>query len=148
MRAAAAIMEGVAIALSSGVTINPSSLDYRALNARWLGLPVLSHWDRNAPLPYKPDRTIGWGDARETVLKAYGGFAPEMAGIAKRFFDKSWIDAPVRLGKAPGAFSAATVPSVPTANAPVRAASTPPIPPSPSTATGAGVTRARGRPRG
>ena len=85
---------------------------YYAMKARWLGLPVLSHWDRNAPLPYKPDRTIGWGDARETVLKAYGGFAPEMAGIAKRFFDKSWIDAPVRLGKAPGAFSAATVPSV------------------------------------
>lgn len=37
--AAAAIMEGLAIALSKGVTINPVNLDYRILNARWLGLP-------------------------------------------------------------------------------------------------------------
>ena len=35
-----------------------------------------------------------------------------MATIAKQFFDKNWIDAPVKPGKAPGAFSASTVPSV------------------------------------
>ena len=46
------------------------------------------------------------------VLGAYGGFAPEMAGIARQFFERQWIDAPVRVGKAQGAFSAATVPSV------------------------------------
>jgi oligoendopeptidase F len=46
------------------------------------------------------------------VLGAYGEFAPEMAGIARQFFDRQWIDAPVRVGKAQGAFSAATVPSV------------------------------------
>ena len=34
-----------------------------------------------------------------------------MAGIAKDFFDKKWIDAPVREGKSPGAFSHSTVPS-------------------------------------
>ena len=34
-----------------------------------------------------------------------------MASIAKRFFDGAWIDAPVREGKAPGAFSHPTVPS-------------------------------------
>ena len=45
------------------------------------------------------------------VLKAYGGFAPRMATIAKRFFDGAWIDAPVREGKSPGAFSHPTVPS-------------------------------------
>lgn len=38
--AAAAIMEGVAVALSEGVTINPVGLDYRELNTRLLGLPV------------------------------------------------------------------------------------------------------------
>ncbi len=85
---------------------------YYAMKARWLGMDKLSHWDRNAPLPEKPDRTITWAEAQETVLTAYAGFAPEMAGIAKKFFDKSWIDAPVRPGKAPGAFSASTVPSV------------------------------------
>ncbi|MBL8564485.1 MAG: M3 family oligoendopeptidase [Hyphomicrobiaceae bacterium] len=85
---------------------------YYAMKAKWLGMDKLSHWDRNAPLPEKPDRTITWAEAQETVLSAYAGFAPEMASIAKPFFDKRWIDAPVRAGKAPGAFSAATVPSV------------------------------------
>jgi oligoendopeptidase F len=35
-----------------------------------------------------------------------------MAEIASRFFDRGWIDAPVRPGKAPGAFAHPTVPSV------------------------------------
>lgn len=85
---------------------------YYAMKAKWLGMERLSHWDRNAPLPEKPDRSITWAEAQETVLSAYAGFAPEMAKLAKPFFDRRWIDAPVRPGKSPGAFSAATVPSV------------------------------------
>jgi oligoendopeptidase F len=34
-----------------------------------------------------------------------------MAGIAAQFFDRNWIDAPARPGKAPGAFAHPTVPS-------------------------------------
>jgi oligoendopeptidase F len=45
------------------------------------------------------------------VLQAYASFSPRMASIAQDFFDKRWIDAPVRPGKAPGAFSHPTVPS-------------------------------------
>jgi oligoendopeptidase F len=45
------------------------------------------------------------------VLTAYGAFSPEMATIAERFFTKNWIDAPVRPGKAPGAFAHPTTPS-------------------------------------
>ena len=45
------------------------------------------------------------------VLSAYGRFSPEMAEIAREFFDKNWIDAPVREGKSPGAFAHPTVPS-------------------------------------
>ena len=85
---------------------------YYAMKARWLGMEKLSHWDRNAPLPDKPERVIAWPEAEQIVLKAYGAFAPDMAQIAKEFFDKNWIDAPVKPGKAPGAFSASTVPSV------------------------------------
>ncbi|MDZ4842403.1 MAG: M3 family oligoendopeptidase [Hyphomicrobium aestuarii] len=85
---------------------------YYAMKAKWLGMDKLAHWDRNAPLPEKSDRVIAWPQAQAMVLDAYGDFAPEMAGIAKQFFDKRWIDAPVRPGKAPGAFSASTVPSV------------------------------------
>ena len=84
---------------------------YYKLKAKWLGMDKLAHWDRNAPLPEKPERIIEWPQAREMVLSAYGGFAPEMAGIAEKFFDNRWIDAGVRPGKSPGAFSAATVPS-------------------------------------
>ncbi|MEQ8823281.1 MAG: M3 family oligoendopeptidase [Filomicrobium sp.] len=84
---------------------------YYKLKAKWLGMEQLNHWDRNAPLPDKPERVIAWPEAQEMVLSAYSGFAPEMATIAKKFFDESWIDAGVRPGKAPGAFSAATVPS-------------------------------------
>lgn len=85
---------------------------YYALKAKWMGQDKLEHWDRNAPLPETDEREIPWAEAEETVLGAYAGFAPEMAEIAGRFFEHSWIDAPVRPGKSPGAFSASTVPSV------------------------------------
>ncbi len=84
---------------------------YYALKARWLGQDKLSYWDRNAPLPEQPDRQIPWADARRTVLDAYRTFSPEMASIAGDFFEKGWIDAPVREGKSPGAFAHPTVPS-------------------------------------
>src|SRR5690606_16523602 len=84
---------------------------YYKMKARWLGKDRLAHWDRNAPLPEKPERIVPWNEAREIVLTAYTGFASEMARIARDFFDKGWIDAPVRPGKAPGAFAHPTVPS-------------------------------------
>ncbi|WP_274425900.1 M3 family oligoendopeptidase [Chelativorans sp. YIM 93263] len=84
---------------------------YYAMKAKWLGMETLNHWDRNAPLPETPQANIGWTEAKETVLSAYGGFSPEMAEIAGRFFDRRWIDAPVRPGKSPGAFAHPTVPS-------------------------------------
>ncbi|YBV96551.1 M3 family oligoendopeptidase [Phyllobacteriaceae bacterium JZ32] len=85
---------------------------YYAMKAKWLGLDVLENWDRNAPLPETPQSVIPWNEAKETVLSAYAGFAPEMADIARNFFDRNWIDAPTRPGKAPGAFAHPTVPSV------------------------------------
>jgi oligoendopeptidase F len=84
---------------------------YYKLKARWFGQEVLDYWDRNAPLPKVEQRTIPWTEARDTVLSAYGDFSPKMSGIAQRFFDESWIDAPARPGKAPGAFAHPTVPS-------------------------------------
>ena len=84
---------------------------YYKLKAKWFGMDKLNHWDRNAPLPKVDNRAIGWGEARDMVLDAYNGFSPKMAGIARRFFDEGWIDAPVRPGKAPGAFAHPTVPS-------------------------------------
>ncbi len=85
---------------------------YYRLKARWFGKDRLKHWDRNAPLPDAPQKTYDWTQARAAVLGAYDGFSPRMAEIAKKFFDKSWIDAPVRPGKAPGAFAHPTSTSV------------------------------------
>ncbi|MCK1276731.1 M3 family oligoendopeptidase [Bradyrhizobium sp. 61] len=84
---------------------------YYALKAKWFGKKRLAYWDRNAPLPFAATDVIGWPDARNMVLTAYRGFSPKMAEIAERFFTDRWIDAPVRPGKAPGAFSHPTTPS-------------------------------------
>jgi oligoendopeptidase F len=85
---------------------------YYRLKAGWFKKKKLPYWDRNAPLPFSASTTIAWPDARQTVLTAYRGFSPKMAEIADRFFTERWIDAPVRPGKAPGAFSHPTTPSV------------------------------------
>ncbi len=84
---------------------------YYALKAGWFGKKRLPHWDRNAPLPMVAQRSVSWTEAMDTVLTAYGAFSPKMAAIAERFFKERWIDAPVRPGKAPGAFAHPTTPS-------------------------------------
>jgi len=84
---------------------------YYRMKAKWMGKDKLAHWDRNAPLPEQPQRVVPWSEAQEMVLSAYAGFAPEMADVAKTFFDKRWIDAASRPGKASGAFAHPVVPS-------------------------------------
>ncbi|SIT77334.1 M3 family oligoendopeptidase [Pontibaca methylaminivorans] len=85
---------------------------YYQLKARWLGLDRMEIWDRNAPLPMEAPRSIAWTEARDTVLAAYSSFDPRMADLAQPFFDKGWIDAAVKPGKAPGAFAHPTVTDV------------------------------------
>jgi oligoendopeptidase F len=85
---------------------------YYRLKAKWLGLDKMQVWDRNAPLPTEETRTVGWDEARATVNDAYAAFSPELAKLAEPFFDKGWIDAAVKPGKAPGAFAHPTVTNV------------------------------------
>jgi oligoendopeptidase F len=84
---------------------------YYRLKAKWLGLPKLNYWDRNAPLPDDDDTPIEWNEARSLVLTAYNAFSPKLAEVGQVFFEKGWIDVPPRPGKAPGAFAHPTVPS-------------------------------------
>ncbi len=84
---------------------------YYRLKARWFGVAALPYWDRNAPLPEQDDTVVPWPEAERMVLGAYAAFSPELADIGRRFFANRWIDAPVRPGKAPGAFAHPTVPS-------------------------------------
>ena len=84
---------------------------YYSMKAKWLGLPKLMHWDRNAPLPDEDDSLIPWKDAVTRVVDSYGAFSPKLAEVAKPFFERPWIDAALRPGKAGGAFAHPTVPS-------------------------------------
>ncbi len=85
---------------------------YYRLKAKWMGLEKLQVWDRNAPLPIETPKTVDWDTATAMVLDAYGAFDPKMADLAKPFFEKGWIDAGVKPGKAPGAFAHPTVTAV------------------------------------
>jgi len=85
---------------------------YYELKRKWLGLDRMQVWDRNAPLPMEDTKTVNWTDAQATVQEAYGEFDPRMAELSEPFFTKGWIDAPVKPGKAPGAFAHPTVTAV------------------------------------
>jgi oligoendopeptidase F len=78
---------------------------YYALKARAMGLEVLNHWDRNAPLDTAPPRRYDWAEARKIVLQSFAELAPAFAEKARRFFDEPWIDARPRPGKSSGAYS-------------------------------------------
>ena len=80
------------------------------LKAQLLGVDRLADFDRMASVASSEDQ-FGWSQARELVLDAYASFSGDLADVARKFFDGSWIDAPVRPGKRPGAFCAYTVPS-------------------------------------
>ena len=107
------VEDEVVEALVSAVSASFPRLSHRyyAMKAKWLGLPKLQHWDRNAPLPDQDDSLIPWPKAVTQVLDAYGAFSPRLAEIGRQFFDKPWIDAALRPGKASGAFAHPTVPS-------------------------------------
>ena len=84
---------------------------YYALKRKLLGLDTLFDYDRYAPMQ-EVERRYSWSEARDTVLTAYRDFSPKAADIAQMFFEKRWIDAPVRPGKRSGAFSHRGVPQV------------------------------------
>jgi oligoendopeptidase F len=84
---------------------------YYTLKARLLGLDRLAFYDRMAPLGDDPAQ-VAWGEARELVTDAFADFSQETGDIVERFFRESWIDAPPRDGKRPGAFCATNVPGV------------------------------------
>ncbi|MDO6478313.1 M3 family oligoendopeptidase [Shimia thalassica] len=85
---------------------------YYELKRKWLGLDRMQVWDRNAPLPMEDTKTVDWPTARKMVMDAYTAFDPRMGKLAEPFFDKGWIDAAVKPGKAPGAFAHPTVTNV------------------------------------
>ncbi len=82
-----------------------TSHKYYKLKAKILGKEKLEYWDRNAPMPFHANIKYSFEEAKNITLEAYSEFSPRMARIAKAFFEKNWIDAPVREFKDSGAFS-------------------------------------------
>jgi oligoendopeptidase F len=80
------------------------------LKARLLGIDRLADYDRMAAVTEEQEH-VDWPQARDTVLESYSAFSDELGALVRRFFDESWIDAPVRPNKRGGAFCAYTVPS-------------------------------------
>ena len=108
------VEEEVVKALRDSVVDSYSKTSHRyyKLKAKWLGLKKLEIWDRNAPLPQNEEKVISWSEARSIVTSAYTEFDPRMDALVQPFFEKGWIDAAVKPGKAPGAFSHPTVTDV------------------------------------
>ena len=84
---------------------------YYKIKAKWFKKKTLMYWDRNAPLPFQSQSVYSWKDAKKIVTDAYYNFDKRAGDIVNKFFDNSWIHAPVIPGKSPGAFAASTVPS-------------------------------------
>lgn len=97
--------------LSACVARYPLVARYYRLKARLLGIERLADHDRYAPVA-SAGASRSFESARDLVLAAYGDFAPEMAEIAGRFFERGWIDAEIRPGKRGGAFCASTLPEL------------------------------------
>jgi oligoendopeptidase F len=80
------------------------------LKARLLGVDRLADFDRMAAVTQDQEE-VGWREATDIVLGSFDAFSPQLADVARGFFDGGYIDAPVRPGKRGGAFCAYTVPS-------------------------------------
>ncbi len=75
------------------------------LKARLLGVDRLRDYDRSATVAVS-EPLFSYAQARELVVDTYTEFSAEAGAITRRFFDESWIDAPVRDNKRGGAFCA------------------------------------------
>ncbi len=108
------VEDEVVEALTETIKENYSKISHRyyKIKSKWLKKKSLMYWDRNAPLPFQSQSIYSWKDARQIVSDAYSNFDKRAGNIVNKFFDNSWIHAPVTPGKSPGAFAASTVPSV------------------------------------
>lgn len=108
------IEDEVVEALLTAVQSRYADLSHRyyALKASWFGKKKLEFWDRNAPNPFALDTKYSWNESKKLVLDAYAAFSGTLADTGKTFFEKPWIDAPVKKGKSSGAFAHPCVPSV------------------------------------
>lgn len=83
--------------------------EYFRLKAKLLGLAKLAIYDQYAPIGATSE-TCDYSTAQRTVLDAFSAFTPSFGEMASEFFEKRWIDAEVRPGKAGGAYCMSITP--------------------------------------
>ncbi len=88
----------------------PMFRKYFLAKAARLGNERLPWWDIFAPIG-KSDTRYTFSEAQDFILEHFGRFSPDLAALARRAFDRNWIDAEQRSGKRGGAFCMA-VPGV------------------------------------
>jgi oligoendopeptidase F len=74
-----------------------------------LGVPVMTWYDLEAPLPQSAGaeaREWTFADAMDFVVDSFGGYSDRLADLARRARAERWIDAEVREGKSGGGFCA------------------------------------------
>ena len=76
---------------------------YFNAKAKKLGKEKLAWWDLFAPMG-KTDQVYTFDEARDFILKYFGGFSPDLARMTEITFRNHWIDAEQREGKRGGAF--------------------------------------------
>jgi pepF/M3 family oligoendopeptidase len=81
----------------------PDFRRYFKHKAALLGKEALPWWDLFAPMA-RSARQYTWAEARDLLLEQFGDFSPRLLELARRAFDRRWIDAEPRDGKVGGAF--------------------------------------------
>ncbi len=76
---------------------------YLQLKARKMGKQKLAWHDVDAPIA-KSQSKISYEEAAAIIADAFEQFSPDMAKLARKAFDESWIEAEDRPGKRPGGF--------------------------------------------
>ncbi len=76
---------------------------YIETKKKLLGIDKFCWYDQSAPVG-KSDQKMSWDEAKKFIVKHLGGFSGEMAEFSQMAFEKRWIEAENRPGKAGGGF--------------------------------------------
>jgi len=76
---------------------------YLRSKAARLGKPALPWWDLQAPVG-KLERRLTWTETQAFIVANFAMFSDRLANLARRAFERHWIDAEPREGKRGGAF--------------------------------------------
>jgi oligoendopeptidase F len=74
------------------------------LKARALGVPKISWFDLEAPLPLQAAGRISWERGKELVSAAFGRAYPRLGQFFDMAIERRWVESEPRPGKQPGAY--------------------------------------------